>query len=41
MCEKGEQAFSLPSYAWSPGKAGRSKEEQEELQEIREIQIPD
>lgn len=41
MCEKGEQAFSLPSYAWSPWKAGRSKEEQEELQEIREIQIPD
>ena len=41
MCENGENNVSLPSYAWSPWKAGRSKEEQRELQEIQEIRIPD
>lgn len=44
MCEKKENRVSLPSYAWSPWKEGRSKEEQRELQEIQEIQeirIPD
>ena len=41
MCEKKENRVSLPSYAWSPWKEGRSKEEQRELQEIQEIRIPD
>ena len=41
MCETKENRVSLPSYAWSPWKEGRSKEEQRELQEIQEIRIPD
>ena len=41
MGEKKENRVSLPSYAWSPWKEGRSKEEQRELQEIQEIRIPD
>ena len=41
MCETKENRGSLPSYAWSPWKEGRSKEEQRELQEIQEIRIPD
>ena len=41
MCEKKENRVSLPSYAWSPWKEGRSKEEQRELQEIQESRIPD
>ena len=36
MCEKKENRVSLPSYAWSPWKEGRSKEEQRELQEIQD-----
>ena len=40
MCETKENRGSLPSYAWSPWKEGRSKEEQRELQEIQEIRIP-
>ena len=41
MCEKKENRVSLPSYAWSPWKEGRSKEEQRELQEMREVRIPE
>ena len=41
MCEKKVNRSSLPSYAWSPWKEGRSEEEQRELQEIQEIRIPD
>ena len=40
-CRKeGALASSLPSYAYSPWKAGRSKEEQREFTEIEEIEIP-
>lgn len=40
-CRKeGALASSLPPYAYSPWKAGRSKEEQSEFMEIEEIQIP-
>ena len=41
MCGYKENRGSLPSYAWSPWKEGRSEEEQRELQEIQEIRIPD
>lgn len=41
-CRKeGALASSLPSYAYSPWKAGRSKEEQREFTEIEEIEIPE
>ena len=40
-CRKeGALASSLPPYAYSPWKAGRSKEEQREFTEIEEIEIP-
>ena len=38
MCGYKENRGSLPSYAWSPWKEGRSEEERRELQEIHVLQ---